>query len=49
LQRHGAAAQYTVAFLKFLSIQALAAMLLAPNPRALPLNAEPPQKPEKRE
>jgi hypothetical protein len=49
LERHGAAAQHTVAFLQFLSIEAFAAMSLAPSPRALPRNAEPPQKPKKRE
>jgi hypothetical protein len=49
LERHGAAVQHTVAFLQFLLIEALAAMLLAPSPRASPHIAEPPQKPEKRE
>jgi hypothetical protein len=50
LERHGAAAQHTVVFLQFLSIEANAVMLLAPpSPRASPHNAETPQKPEKRE
>jgi hypothetical protein len=49
LERHGAAAQHTVAFLQFLSIEALAAMWLAPSLQASPHNAETLQKSEKRE
>jgi hypothetical protein len=49
LERHGAAAQHTVAFLKFLSSEACAVQWLVPNTTATPHQADTLQKPEQRE
>ena len=49
VERQGAAAQQTVAFFPFLSIEAFAVKWFVPNTTGTPHHAENPQKPERRE